>query len=152
MAGIELGEALQRVEGGLSTRGACSKCRRPIGNVCRPSPLRQDRQQSRTDQRNCLSSMVTRDTVVTQHVTSRQPVFRLKIACCSRDWPMGSAHDITSGMHHRAFPLNASLSLELAADISLDGHAVSTHRSAPSGPLVMKVVRKNSSSSLAEGC
>jgi hypothetical protein len=66
---------------------------------------------------------LTIDMEVTQYVANRQPVLVLTVACCSWDWPMTSSCDITSGMHHRSLPLPSSLSLELAADISLVGHA-----------------------------
>jgi hypothetical protein len=38
VAGRELGVAKLRVDGGLSTRRACSKCHAPMVNSCRMSP------------------------------------------------------------------------------------------------------------------
>jgi hypothetical protein len=57
--------AQQKVDGGLTTRGLCSKCRVPIGDDRRPSQLRHDPQQSRADKRFRLSSMTEIDIEVT---------------------------------------------------------------------------------------
>lgn len=53
--------AQQRADGGLTTPGLCSKCRFSIGDVRRPSQLRNDPQKSRGDKRIRLCSMTEID-------------------------------------------------------------------------------------------